>query len=153
MKKALQIGDTEVWGGSMQDALANYNKFDLVISLENPLVRMTKWKRLVFRFVAKINSPKHIMFKWPDFGVPDISKGQWLGLVKEIKKHRKVLVHCQGGIGRTGTALAIIHGLSDTAYYAAYPGVDSVRVIRQLYIPNAVETSKQAQYIDSIVRA
>jgi len=56
----------------------------------------------------------------------------------------RVLVHCMGGHGRTGTALAILLGLSGAMKK------DPVAWLRKHYCEEAVETKKQIEYIQSL---
>ncbi len=49
---------------------------------------------------------------WPEEGVPDNSSG-FIDLIDQVKKWQRssgdepIVVHCSGGIGRTGTFIAI----------------------------------------------
>ena len=56
------------------------------------------------------------------------------------------MFYCQGGHGRTGTALAIIGALSN----CIPPGVDPVAEVRRRYCDLAVESAAQIEYIEAI---
>lgn len=47
----------------------------------------------------------HIHLDWPDHGVPDLA--QFLALVRSLADIGPVVVHCRGGIGRTGAFFAV----------------------------------------------
>jgi hypothetical protein len=95
---------------------------------------------------AGFESDKNIKnIPWEDGADISLSKEFWLDLIKEIREKKKdVLVACLMGHGRTGTTLAIL--------YALMTGVkkDPVKVIRQIYCKNAVETFSQIKYIEKI---
>lgn len=81
--------------------------------------------------------------RWPDFGLP---RDRDDALVALREAHRRaaserVEVACLGGIGRTGTALAVLAILSGVA-----PG-DAVAWVRTHYHRHAVETPAQRRWI------
>jgi protein-tyrosine phosphatase len=53
----------------------------------------------------------------------------------------RVEIACRGGIGRTGTALAVI------AMMAGTPPDDAVAWVREQYHPRAVETPGQRRWV------
>lgn len=86
---------------------------------------------------------------WNDFGVPSIGRDWWTLLVETIIKFpegSKVAVYCQGGHGRTGTALAIILAMAGLVP----EGGDPVAYVRQVYDKGAVESRAQIAYIEGI---
>ena len=98
---------------------------------------------------------------WADFGVPKLPLKFWTTLHEEVRsiKDGKLLVYCQGGTGRTGTALAILLGLeaissiTDTSTQWDVDSVmqfDPVKAVRVLYKHDAVETNSQLGYVEYV---
>lgn len=81
--------------------------------------------------------------RWPDFGLPrdrndanDALREAWLRSETE-----RVEIACDGGQGRTGTALACI------AVLDGVPADKAVKFVREHYNPRAVETLWQRRYV------
>lgn len=91
-----------------------------------------------------------ISIKWPDGSVPSLDREFWQSLLKDLKfvskgKDFKVLVSCQGGHGRTGTALSILYGL-------CYPEIENpIQAVRDMYCKHVVETTTQVGYVGKIL--
>lgn len=99
-------------------------------------------------FSPKFFNPEpSISIDWPDYGVPDLTKEDWVNLVKEIRELKKdVIVYCMGGHGRTGTMLCILATMMN-----AIPGKgDIVKEVRRRYCIEAVESKAQVLYIKAI---
>ena len=77
----------------------------------------------------------------PDFGVPTADQiGQFLLLMEMNRGRGTVLLHCQGGSGRTGTfgaAWLISRGMN---------GADALAAVRAAN-PGAVETAEQEEFV------
>ena len=84
---------------------------------------------------------KVLKLYWPDMDIPNMSVKDWYEILREITRYDKVLIMCLGGLGRTGTALAILGSLS-----GAISG-DPIRWVRENYSPMAIETPSQERYI------
>lgn len=84
--------------------------------------------------------------EWPDFRLPADRPGA-LELLREAHEraaHERVELACTGGVGRTGTALAVLAVLSGVA-----PD-EAVRWARVNYEPRASETPWQRRWVRRI---
>lgn len=147
------IGKARIWGGSKDSMLdrsdwalvitAAQIRFDCPVAVNEgaaeliPLVlSMADWKE-----------PPIIRIDWPDYGVPALPKEWWKLLVETLKGvEGDVAVCCQGGHGRTGTALAILATLSGRVPKKA----DPVLWLRQKYCKEAVESASQLMYFTHV---
>ena len=89
---------------------------------------------------------EHRWVRWPDFRLPadrDAALAT-LGEVHERAATERVELACGGGVGRTGTALAVLAVLSGVA-----PD-EAVAWVRGAYHPRAVETPWQRRWVRSI---
>ena len=82
-------------------------------------------------------------FPIPDFGVPPIESLQIMidQTLKEALSGKNILVHCNGGLGRTGMFLACL-----TKRVLNLSGEQAVSWIRE-WIPGAIETEAQYQMV------
>jgi hypothetical protein len=80
---------------------------------------------------------------WPDFRLPRSSADALAALRDAFERSAttRVEIACDGGTGRTGTALAIL------ARYAGVPAEDAVRWVRSNYRARAVETPWQRRFV------
>lgn len=158
--KVIESQGLEIYGSSRIEAKENFYDFDLVIGLgekvEPSLHVYAKLKSVgLERLIEKwYKQPEHIVLGWPDMGVPLLSREFWLELVEILRKKGrdrarhsnvyKVLFHCMGGHGRTGTALSIMG--------AFVGGWDShlIATMRVLYCEHGVESQGQVGYIEKI---
>ena len=92
---------------------------------------------------------KILKLSWQDFEIPLVSKTDWQRIkdfILEMSKQYEeveVICCCEGGHGRTGTALAI---LSNFFLAKRRP----VLFIRKVYCDKAVETIRQEKYVKVI---
>jgi len=79
----------------------------------------------------------------PDYGVPRLEDlaAAVAATTEEASKGRNIVIHCSGGIGRTGTFLACL-----ARYVLRLSGEEAVSWVRQ-YVPRAVETPEQYQLV------
>ena len=83
--------------------------------------------------------------RWPDFRLPHSSE-EALDALKQAHdraEFERVEIACNGGTGRTGTAIAIL------ARMAGVPGSEATRWTRTHYRRHAVETPWQRRFVTS----
>lgn len=86
--------------------------------------------------------------RWPDFRLPS-DPGDALAALREAHERaatERVELACGGGIGRTGTALAVLAVLSGVA------PAEAVAWVRCTYHRRAVETPWQRRWVRSLSR-
>lgn len=84
---------------------------------------------------------EQVWLRWPDFWLPGAGAPAVLTSAWERAAGERVEVACNGGRGRTGTALACL---------AVLDGVrpeEAVAYVRRHYDPHAVETPWQRRYV------
>lgn len=96
---------------------------------------------------AHLDQPsREIVLDWQDGGTPPVLATFWLALVKLCRQEEAPLViHCLGGHGRTGTALA--------ALLIAVDGVvatEAIDRVRALHCDRAIETASQETYLEDL---
>lgn len=89
---------------------------------------------------------EQIWLPWKDFRLPTVSEQatQQIRVTFKRAAHERVEVACQGGKGRTGTALAIMARLSGV------PAEEAVGWVREHYHPQAVETWMQKRWVRKV---
>lgn len=150
-----RIGKAHVYAGDWLEALP-VRQWDLVISamstvsashFEAPVTGNSMAKRLLPEMLFRTRPVAHVTLDWPDGGTPPLASEWWAELVTAIATiDGKVMVHCQGGHGRTGTALAILFTLAGQVPKRQCP----VGWLRKRYCVEAVENDEQADYIEAI---
>ncbi len=85
----------------------------------------------------------HRWVRWPDFRTPadEVEALTALRDAYERSAVARVELACHGGVGRTGTALAILARLSGT------PAAEAVEWVRARYHPRAAETPWQRRWV------
>jgi hypothetical protein len=80
---------------------------------------------------------------WPDFRLPRTTPDAIAALADAYNRAHttRVEIACEGGTGRTGTALAIL------ARFSGVPADDAVAWVRVNYRPRAVETPWQRRWV------
>lgn len=89
---------------------------------------------------------EQVWLRWPDFWLPGADGPATLQRAWEQAAHERVEIACNGGRGRTGTALACL---------AVLDGVrpeEAVAYVRRHYDAHAVETPWQKRYVRSFRR-
>lgn len=79
----------------------------------------------------------------PDQGVPQ-DEDPWLDAIRTVRacldEGQSVVVHCKGGLGRTGTFVAAV-----LTTYGSSPG-DAIRTVRTAR-PSTIENAQQERYV------
>lgn len=144
------LGKAQIWGGAKDDIVA-VPDWKLTISalgrvaLVAPFEADEGAQALLPPSIWEWTPPPVFGLKWPDGQVPGMSRAWWENLHEALHHiEGKVAIFCQGGHGRTGTALSILWGLSNKRG-------DPVKAIRKRYCVDAVETLRQIIYIEDIL--
>lgn len=104
------------------------------------------------KMAAEITHPHMVSVPTKDFCVPEVSDLK-AGIVKALMammNEEDVYVGCMGGIGRTGIFLAALAKVQieyRRTKHRKGRGDDPVSYVREHFIPHAVETKEQEQFI------
>jgi protein-tyrosine phosphatase len=100
------------------------------------------------KLAQEIDLPCDIDLATADFGVPDYGdcRVAVLQTIPLILGGQAVYVGCMGGIGRTGTFLAILAKLAN-ACSLNDKKFDAIQYVRSAYLKHAVERETQVQFI------
>ena len=155
--KAFTVGNLEVYGGSwLREWPVNFPKTDLFLRLSDgsfdkfaPVASLNdagNWAWPGLRAALPETVPT-LDLDWPDGLVPFVDAKFWKELVLQLHMRQEgsvdpivLRVACQGGMGRTGTALSIIYGLLTGSD-------DPITHVRKLYSQTAVEQPAQVNYV------
>lgn len=97
-------------------------------------------------------APAVLFVDWSDGSAPDLPLQWWEDLAAHLRTVKgSVAVCCQGGHGRTGTALAILCALLKVTGLEAENPTDPIWYVRENYCDQAVETMAQVQYVERIL--
>ena len=134
----VQIGSYTVYAGGIYLSEENLAQTDLLVSFCD-------------RDPVNVSSRGGGRLKFPmvDFGGVPESFGAFLeaSVIPVMEHGLRVTIHCKGGFGRTGTALAGLIALLE-------PDVsDPVAAVRKRYCPYAVETPAQEAGITALRNA
>lgn len=158
--EALIIGKAHIFGSREAAVVEHSPKWGLIVRLiaggvhtsSTPLITGNKEAHSLLKpTIFNVKTPPIIHVQWEDFDRPPLTKQWWTELHTTIRgwKHRKDIVfYCQGGHGRTGTALSILAGLE--AKLRGTKDFDPVAFIRKTYCTSAVESTEQLDYIEDI---
>lgn len=154
--RVMTIGDCLIWAGSHREVKNDWD-WTLMLRLSDrdffghvPVsVELNDQAQKSFPELMRVpHTPAIIDVNWGDFHVPDLDAAWWKALHQAILKcppKSNMVVHCIGGHGRTGTALAILAALAGKH---KENGQDCpVEYIRKAYCESAVESESQINYI------
>ena len=107
------------------------------------------------KMAVEIEYPYDVSIPTKDFQVPEVSDLR-AGIVKalmSIINGEQVYAGCMGGIGRTGIFLAALAKVQieyRKTKHRSGRGDDPVLYVRKHFIPHAVETKQQEEYIENL---
>jgi hypothetical protein len=107
------------------------------------------------KMAEEINHPHMVAVDTRDFSVPEVSDLK-KGIVKALMamiNEEDVYAGCAGGIGRTGIFLAALAKVQieyRKSKHRAGRGEDPVLYVRKHFIPHAVETKQQEEFIANL---
>lgn len=143
-------GEWGVWAGKKIDCKNFANQFDVVLNLTYnsikephviPIPELQEYEDYNCKYTE-------IQLDWPDYGVIALPQSFWIKLIQYLEKENKrLLVFCDGGHGRTGTALAILMCLS-----MDMTPEEAILWLKQNYCSQVVETEGQKAYIARMVK-
>lgn len=79
-----------------------------------------------------------------DYGLPSVEQMKTIltWVHKKIKAKEDVLIHCVGGLGRSGTVMAVY-----AVNYLGKTGEDAIKFVRSVRGEGAVETEEQEKFV------
>lgn len=148
-----KLGKATIWAGS-KAAVTDRVDWSFVVSavvvrLSCPISTNDAAKGRVPKELTMEDwvEPPVLEIDWPDYSIPSLRREWWQALVSYLRTvEGDVAITCQGGHGRTGTALAIIASLGGVVPKK----VDPVLWLRKLYCLDAVESNSQLGYFERI---
>ena len=144
--KVFSIGEADIYGGGLLRGISPKQNM-IILDLADNFTRQKvtiQGLKMTPNLKRLARGYKAIFIRWFDGGTPGLDTTFWLDLIKYIKETKKdILVCCDGGHGRTGTALAILAFLSGATE-------DPIAFVRENYCEEAVETERQVNYINEI---
>ena len=152
----MSYGKLEIYGGPM-NAITK-EKWALIIHLAMPFRDDSDWPvsyhnggQELFPGIIKPTPVPAMEIDWPDRSTPNLGREFWDQLAADVLAiDGKVLIHCQGGTGRTGTALACLLGAirsTGVQLFEWEKGDCMVQYVRDQYKYDAIETPGQIAYI------
>lgn len=151
-RKAYDKFDVAIDGGSV---LTVSGEHDLPFLFGDPL--FNKLNRFVNKTAYKPTAETKILkLRWYDRCAPPVTPSFWPNLLSVLKDLRKkenkerltVLTICQGGHGRSGSALvALMMCLEET-----YSPLDALTHIRALHCARAIESKEQHEYLNELAK-
>lgn len=143
-----EIIDGETWGiwaGKKLDVEDHAKNFDIVMNLTFtsikqehviPIAALNKWENYSCPF-------QELQMDWPDYGVIKLPREFWIELFHYLRDNNfRMLVFCQGGHGRTGTAIAVMLCIA-----LGYNPKQAIEWVRRNYCTEAIETHAQELYV------
>jgi protein-tyrosine phosphatase len=152
--EVMVLGKAHIWAGSRSE-VEKEASWDLVVSLLGhgsvnivAPVKMNVQAQAILPHSLTDWAPIPVLsVEWSDGGVPPMDE-QWWDIFYDALLHKvegDVAIFCQGGHGRTGTALSIL---------AAKAGLLKkgcpVLWVRKNYCAKAVETTQQINYVEQM---
>lgn len=120
-----------------------YNLVTVTENSRNPMLIKQIWESNMFKNTRYITEIRGVSTAIRDFGPPSPEQLELItdDVIEKLSQGEHVLVHCLGGIGRTGTILSAIYMKTHEQYNAK----EAIKYIRRTYLDNAVESSSQEE--------
>lgn len=155
----------DIWAGSADAVSRTHDRWDFVLSLGfdigSRLGTKLRLNEPAERLRASGVLPPGLLYQpippvlhvsWEDHSVPSLPRSWWVKLLETLPKvpakgdTPQIAIHCQGGHGRTGTALSVLAALGGLIGKRK----DPVVWVRRQYCDSAVESSSQLDYVETI---
>lgn len=151
--EVMEIGKATIYAGSKEEVHLYDDWALMLVCGDSFLAPKSKVffsalaEKLLPASVRKVTVPPYMRIDWMDRQDPGLPSRWWIALAVALRNiEGMVSINCQGGHGRTGTALAILASLSG----ACPKGKDPVAWVRKVYCEDAVESLVQCEYVESI---
>lgn len=139
--------DLDIYGAG-RNRYPVFEKQDTIIDLADNYGKLIECNG-AFKNLEKYNTRKFVKIAWPDMGVPRVHPTFWVEFAETIQERKEAMslvFICDGGHGRTGTALCIIGSLLGLIPEDECP----VEYVRSVYCTKVVETAAQIDYITKV---
>lgn len=136
-----------VYAGSKWESKGQLMKFDSILNCSGTAFVSVNHK-IPFEWGKPFEKPamNEMLLDWFNNQAVCIHPDFWLELKKFIiDKNQRILVCCEGGHGRTGTAIVAL--MLTTGQYKTW---DAINELRKIYCDEAVETQVQADYLKGL---
>ena len=154
-KEVMEINGVKVYGASVYDT-SEIPDLSLVIDLSG--ITVPERHLVTGNATARAELPPSlfarkvpiIYIEWADGSAHSLTVDWWetvISVIDLLPEGSSVAVCCVGGTGRTGTALAVLAGLTDQL---GPDDLDPVAWVRERYYDDAVETDVQLHYVELI---
>lgn len=149
-RKNAHLFDVAIDGGNVLDVPGEH---DLPVIYGDPRIK-GKLERFVIREGSKklAEWPKIVKIRWYDRCPPPVTPAFWPALLGELKRLQEsigrplnLVTICQGGHGRSGSALAAL-----MMCLSNYTPLDALTHIRALHCARAIESKDQHIYLNAV---
>ena len=94
--------------------------------------------------IGQPSLPRVLKINWWDRCEPELSPEFWPALAPDLGG--RVVINCQGGHGRSGTAIVCLL----MCYIPSYTPLDAFIHLRAVHCPRAIESTAQHKYINEV---
>ncbi len=154
------IGDGFVKAGGDRDIYEwDRTGVDLVVNLTGHTNNVVTWNDQASQLLGRCHllegNYAEIIMSWSDMSPPPVHLSFFKSLAAEVYNGTNILIHCMGGHGRTGTALAaIIHAAlaykTARALDCSLIQGDPIIWLRKNYCNKSVETKQQIEWLKEV---
>lgn len=149
LQAVFKHGKATIWAGSLYEARERVWSLRICLGVETAFERASPVANAaateLLGDVPKIVEPV-LFIPWPDREAPVVGYEFWAWLADRLATiPGDVCVHCMGGHGRTGTALAALALVTGQC-----EPTQIVNFVRKRHCGQAVESTAQLSYLDTI---